>query len=238
MEPLEVIAHMATGVAHTLPWGISLDGILASELWHQTKTSFDLATPALDADNPPDLDLPLAVCSTPDASQWHWAATCGYPDPIPPQPDVHHWTGRVDHRHVEHLATGLPKTVSDRQGRYRARRMPLLTTPCRTLTWHAVGDLDQVTKLLADVHAIGKKRSQGEGRVLSWSITRAPHLDEFSAGHLSPAGTLGRPCPADCLTGRQILHGGLGLAALRPPSMHPSRMRDLHLPAPLEAPTP
>lgn len=235
MEPLVIIARMAGGVAHSLPWGIALDGILASELWHQTKPSLDLDTPALDVDNPPDLDLPLARCA-PTGDLWHWAATCAHPDPIPDHPDVHRWTGRVDHRHLEHLTTSLPKIVSDRQGRYRARRMPLLTTPCLTLTWYAVGDPDPIEDLLAGVHSIGKKRSQGEGRVLSWTVTPAPHLDEFTAGHLSPTGALGRPCPPACLTGREIATGGVGLAALRPPSMHPSRMHDLQLPAPLGVP--
>ena len=54
------------------------------------------------------------------------------------------WTGRVDARALEQVATELPKTVSQRQGRYRARRMPLLVTPTTSVTWQAVGDLDGV----------------------------------------------------------------------------------------------
>ena len=233
MIPLVITARMAGGVAHSLPWGISLDGILAAQLWHQVKPTLDLPSPALDADDPIDLDLPLARC-TPSAGPWHWAATCAWPDPIPELPDIHYWTGRVDHRHLEHLAATLPKVISDRQGRYRARRMPLLTTPCLTLTWHAVGDPDQIRPILADVRAIGKKRSQGEGRVLSWDVATDDGLEEFAAGHLSPTGTLGRPVPPACLEGHDdVATGGTGLAAIRPPSMHPSRMHELRLPAPL-----
>lgn len=230
MIPLTVTATMATGIAHSLPWGIALDGILAAALWQDLKPA--RTTPALDVDNPPDLDLPLARC-TPAEGPWHWAATCSWPDPLPGHSDVHHWTSRVDHRHLEHLTPSLPKVISDRQGRWKAYRMPLITYPCRTLTWTAVGDLEAITALLSQIPAIGKKRSQGEGQVLAWNVTPALHLDEFSAGHLTPTGELGRPTPARCLDGRRVPFSGQGLAAIRPPAMHPSRICELYLPAPV-----
>lgn len=230
MIPLRVTATMATGIAHSLPWGIALDGILAAAIWQDLKPENN-CTPALDVDDPPDLDLPLARC-TPATGPWHWAATCSWPDPAPTHPDVHYWTSRVDHRHLEHLTPALPKVISDRQGRWKAHRMPLITYPCRSLTWTAVGDPDAVRTLLNHIPAIGKKRSQGEGQVLAWDVAPAD-LDEFTAGHLTPAGQLGRPTPSACLTGRHIPTGGLGLAAIRPPSMHPSRMCELQLPAPV-----
>lgn len=225
---------MQTGIAHSSPWTPTLDGILAAELWHQLKPSLGLTEPALDNPDPPDLDLPLARC-TPTAGPWHWAATSGWPDPIPSSPDVHHWTGRLDHRHIEHLtAAALPKVLSDRQGRYRARRMPLITTPCRTLTWSAIGNPIQIRSLLDGITSIGKKRSQGEGVVLEWMITPRADLSAFEAAHLSPTGTLARPCPPACLQDNIVSHGGRGLAAVRPPSMHPSRMHELNLPAPIQ----
>lgn len=233
MIPITVTATMATGVAHTSPWGISLDGLLASELWHTRKAQDPPAEPALDAADPPDLDLPLARC-VPDADgPWHWAATCAWPDPIPTLPTVHTWTGRADHRALEHLTPALPKVLSDRQGRYRARCMPLLITNCATLTWSAIGDPDAITEILAGVIYIGKKRSQGEGRVLDWNVTPAPHLTPFAAAHLNPAGTLGRPTPPGCLTTHPELATPLGYVGVRPPHMHYSRMHELHLPAPI-----
>lgn len=232
MVPLIVTAEMGTGVAHTHPWGISLDGILAAELWARHKHTHPNLTPALDADDPPDLDLPLARCTPPDGL-WHWAATCAWPDPPPDHPEIHLWTGRLDHRSVEQLTCGLPRVVSDRQGRHRARCMPLMVTVCATLTWHAVGDPDAVRDLVASVPAIGKKRSQGEGRVLSWRVVEAPDMDVFTAAHLYPDGTLGRPTPAGCLTGHVIVDGGQGLVGVRPPSMHHSRMAEVRLPAPV-----
>lgn len=234
-QPLVVRAHLAAGIAQGAPWGIALDGLLAAELWAQQKAaSRDRGADhvrALDQPDPPDLDLPLARC-TPAVGPWHWAATCAYPDQPTARLDVHTWTGRVDRRPLEQVATALPRTVSDRQGRYRARRMPLLVSTSATVSWRAIGDPDAIRQLLEPIPSIGKKRSSGEGHVLRWDIQPAPHLDAFTAAHLHPDGTLGRPTPPACLTGHQVLvDGGRGRAGIRPPYMHPARQHDLHLPA-------
>ena len=39
MKPLTVRAHLAFGIAQAAPWGIALDGLLASELWARQKAS-------------------------------------------------------------------------------------------------------------------------------------------------------------------------------------------------------
>lgn len=233
-KPLRVRAHLAGGIAHAAPWGIALDGLLASELWSRSKTaareSGHAYQRALEQDDPPDLPLPLARCDSGDT--WHWAATCAHPDDLPGRVDVRSWMGRVDQRALEQASTWLPKTVSDRQGRYRARRMPLLVTPCRSVTWHAIGDVDAVTELLEGLDSIGKKRGSGEGHVLRWEITPAPDLDPYAAAHLHPDGTLGRPTPTGCMQEHAgVLDGGLGRAGIRPPYMHPARQQQLHLPA-------
>jgi len=242
MVPLRIRAHLASGIAQAAPWGIALDGLLAAELWADIKTtrrSNGHPTPGLlEVDDPEDLPLPLARCCRPESGLWHWAATCAYPEGKPQHlpPDVRHWTGRLDHRGVEQLTTGLPAVVSDRQGRYRARLMPLLVTPCAAVVWTAIGDPDRVQQILGGITAIGKKRSHGEGHVLAWEVTPAPELDPWRAAHLHPDRTLGRPTPAHCLTGHAgVTDGGRGTAGLRPPYMHPARQHTLHLPALLEA---
>ena len=235
MVPLQVRADLAAGIAQSAPWGIALDGLLASELWAEEKADHRdhgrSYVPALETEDPPDLDVPLARCQ-PTNGPWHWAATCGLPEQNPGRVDVRSWTGRVDTRALEQVATALPKTVSDRQGRYRARRMPLLVTPCRSLLWNAVGDADRIREILQNVVSIGKKRSSGEGHVLRWDVRPAPELDELTAGHLHPDGTLGRPISTSCrhLLG-EILDGGRGRAGIRPPYMHPARQHELYLPA-------
>lgn len=230
-QPLRVIAHMATGVACATPWGIALDGLLASELRAIQKQLLEGLgsdiTSAMDDANPPDLRLPLARCTI--SPQWHWAATCGFPEDPSIRPDVHTWTGRIDARHADHTSHYQPATVDQQRGRYKAHRMPLLVTPTRRLTWFAIGDAEAIQTLLEGITAIGKKRSQGEGHVLAWEVIPTP-LDDFTAAHCYPDGTLGRPTPPECLAGRSNLHTHLGSAGLRPPYMHPSRRAQLYLP--------
>lgn len=240
-RPLLIRAHLATGLAQASSWGIALDSLLAAELWSRRKLEIRAAggeTPSLhDTSYPEDIELPLARCTAAAGELWHWAATTAYPEGRPTDlpPDVHMWSGRVDHRAVEHLTSGLPSVVSDRQGRYRARRMPLLVTICRAVTWSCIGDPDTIHDLLAGLPAIGKKRSHGEGQVLGWEITNQPSVDDWAAGHLHPDGTLGRPTPDMCLEGHpSVVDGGLGTAGLRPPYMHRSRQHTLHLPVSLD----
>lgn len=230
-QPLRVTAHMASGFASANPWGIALDGLLASELRGIQKALLtglgQEVVGAMDSDDPPDLRLPLARCTL--SPTWHWAATCSLPSHPDLRPEVRMWTARVDARHLEQTTSYLPKVVSDRQGRYKAHRMPLLVTPATTLTWQAVGDIDAITDLLNGISAIGKKRSQGEGHVLAWEVT-ALDVDDFTAAHCHPDGTLGRPTPTECLATRPELRTHLGMAGLRPPYMHPSRRAQAYLP--------
>ncbi|SCC49340.1 MULTISPECIES: hypothetical protein [unclassified Gordonia (in: high G+C Gram-positive bacteria)] len=39
MVPLRVTAELPDGVCFGAPWGISLDGLLASVLWHRRKAA-------------------------------------------------------------------------------------------------------------------------------------------------------------------------------------------------------
>lgn len=231
-QPLRVTAILRHGIAHASPWTVALDGLLASQLWAQHKQSQPPGPAALDQANPPDMDLPLAKC-TADPTWWHWAATCGWPNHPSPNPEIRYWQTRLDHRHAEHTtAAPLPQIVSDSQGRWKAYWMPLPITVAHSLTWHAVGDAEAVQRLLEPITAIGKKRSQGEGRVSSWLVERDDTLDGFTASHLSPTGVLARPTPTACLANHPaIVDGGDGYAGIRPPHMHYSRRTDVRLPA-------
>jgi hypothetical protein len=243
--PVLVRARLAAGIAQAAPWGIALDSLLAAQLWSREKQRLHDAghtTEGLhDTDVPADLPLPLARCTMAagdDPQLWHWAATTAWPEGRPADlpPDVHTWTGRLDHRTAEQLTPDLPNVVSDRQGRYRARRMPLLVTVCQSVTWTAVGDVEAITDLLAPIRAIGKKRSSGEGHVIAWEITPLPGHDPWAAAHQHPNGSLGRPTPTACLSRTTPINdGGRGTAGIRPPYMHRHRQHDLHLPVSIDS---
>ena len=238
MIALQVHAHLAHGIAHGPPWAVSLDGIARRGTMGANRRPRP-APPAATCPAsthtryPADLDLPLAKCTRAGGDTWHWAATCAYPGTVTSMPQTRYWTGRADHRALGQLAARLPASISDRQGPYRARVMPLLVTPTRTVCWRAVGDPTRIRDVLFGIDAIGKKRSQGEGRVLRWEIEAMPEIDDWTAGHLHPDGALGRPVPEACLLGKgpRPRTGGRGLAGIRPPYMHPARRSNLILPA-------
>lgn len=236
MGPLRVRAHLASGIACAAPWGIALDGLLAAMVWEPIKAATRTAPGyqrAMDAEEPADLDLPLARC-TPTDGPWHWAATCAWAEGHGEVVDVRYWSARVDDRELEVAASALPRVVSARQGRYRAHRMPLLVTPTASVTWTCVGDAVAIADLLAGVGHIGKKRSAGEGRVLSFDVEAAPELTFHAAAHLHPDASLGRPTPPACVPGPDMVrHGGLASAGIRPPYVHHSRQHQLLLPAPV-----
>lgn len=231
-----VRARLASGVAHSTPWGISLDGLLASQIREDAKAAArDGGTdyPPYDPALPPDeLELPLARCEIDGGDDWHWAATFAHPEGEVPGPHVTYWTARPDQHALDHLSESLPAHVSERQGRYRSRIMPLPLTIARALVWRAVGDPDQIRDLLDPVIVVGRKRSSGHGHVLDWTITPEPDAEPWAYGHLHPDGTLGRSTPHSCLAGHpDITTGGGGQAGLRPPYMHPAMRRPVLLAA-------
>ena len=219
MVPLVIRAKMAAGVAHAVPWGTSLDGLLASEIRENMKAvSRDAGTdyPPYRIDTvPEDLELPLARC--PDgADRWHWAATFAYLEDEVPGPHVQYWSARPDQQALSQMAVELPSQVSERQGRYRSRVMPLPLTVCRTLVWRAVGDPAAVAALLEPIISIGKKCGSGHGHVLSWELIEHPAADSWAFAHLHPDGSLGRTIPAVCLhDGEKVRVGGKGWMGLR-----------------------
>ncbi|MDV7246390.1 MULTISPECIES: hypothetical protein [Rhodococcus] len=236
MVPLVIRAKLAAGVAHGVPWGISLDGLLASEIRENTKAAAREAGtdyPPYSLDTvPEDLDLPLARCTTGGDEHWHWAATFAYPEDEVPGPHVQYWSARPDQQALAHMSAALPALVSERQGRYRSRVMPLPLTICRNLVWRAVGDPAAVAELLAPIVSIGKKRGAGHGHVLSWTVDEHSDGGRWEFAHLHPDGSLGRTVPTACLRDHgEMRTGGEGPMGLRPPYMHPTRRSHVVLPA-------
>lgn len=241
MEPLQITAHLQAGVVFSAPWGIALDGLLAAQVHAKAKAELEEAggihTPVLELEDVADLALPLARCG--QGPDWHWAATCAWPGALEEGAEegrdleVRSWFSFPDHDMIERLVAELPRHVDDDRGRWRRYAMPQLVTTTPSLTWRAVGEAQAISDLLGQIHAIGKSRARGEGTVTCWQVEPAPDLDEWSAAHLHPDGTLGRPCPASCLAGhRPVPDSGPGWTGIRPPYLHPSRRRLLHRPLP------
>ncbi|WP_461666570.1 hypothetical protein [Gordonia sputi] len=229
--PLRVTAHLAHGLCSGRAWSVSLDGLLASVLWHRRKRAAELNGDYLTYDpahTPPDLDLPLARCTA--APVWHWQCTFAHLTPAAAHPDPRTRTSRTDHADLQRLCGIVPSTVSDARGHYRKRLIPAAATLTATATWNAVGHPDMIRDLLIDLTEIGKYRTSGEGRVTGWTV-EPTDLNVWSAGHEHTPGVLGRTTPDECLRGRShVIHGGRSRAGVRAPYTHPSRHTSAFLP--------
>lgn len=76
--------------------------------------------------------------------------------------------------------SGKPHNADFRKGRHKEYRMPLPMQSCLRWRAYAVGDIDEVERLLSQVRSLGKKRVQGHGIVLSWE---ASPVSSFSYAH-------------------------------------------------------
>ncbi|EUA38341.1 hypothetical protein I549_4316 [Mycobacterium avium subsp. avium 2285 (R)] len=238
MIALQITATTPHGVVLSRPWGVALDGLLASVLWHRRKWAARAAGVPFAYDHnefPEDLDLPLARCGDPDADpDWHWMAT--FADLYPrcdSGTDIRWRTSRTDRSRLQHLCTSIgSQAVSDSAGRYQRRVVPVIAHPVTTLTWRAVGDPERIADLLTDLPSIGKHRGVGEGLVSKWEVIETPEAPLWEAGHEHEPGVLGRTVPERCVHHRgELAVGALGAATVRPPYIHPASRTQAYAPA-------
>lgn len=230
MIALQITAITPHGIVLSRPWGVALDGLLASVVWHRRKWAARAAGHHLTyqpGEPPETLPLPLARCGDPDAdADWHWLATFADAHPRSQtitDPDIRWRTSRTDHHRLQQITPVIGRAaVSDKQGRYQRRIVPVTARPATHLTWRAVGDPDQIRDLLTDLSSIGKHTGVGEGQVTSWHITATPEIDDWSAGHEHEPGVLGRTAPPRCVEHTTINTGPPGTGSLRPPYLHPA----------------
>lgn len=243
MIALQITATTPHGIVLSRPWGVALDGLLASVLWHRRKWAAREAGHHLtyQPDAPQeDLPLPLARCGDPDHDDdWHWLATFADLHPrvqAVTEPDIRWRTSQTDHTRLQQLAPVIARAggggVSDRTGRYQRRVVPVMAHPATHLTWRAVGDPEAIRDLLTDLPAIGKHTGVGEGVITQWEVTETPEVAPWSAGHEHEPGILGRTTPPRCLDDCPTMATGpLGTGSLRPPYLHPGSRSTAYQPA-------
>lgn len=246
--PFIVTAYLQQGIAIDSLFGTALDGLLASQARNRAKATRArlIGTPVtgslldggLAAADPAVVELPLARCPLTTPETWHWLCSTAYPlqpdhTAMSGDLDVHHQHSRVRERVLEHVATRIPASLPPDSGRYRLRRLPVVTTPAYAVCWQAVGNPDLVLDLLDGLPSIGRRRGTGEGTVLRWQISPAPDVDPIRHGHTHPDGSLGRPSPRSCAEGIGLPADRTGTAGLRPPYWHRATQHAVVLPDPL-----
>lgn len=220
--PFSVTAHLPAGYSASDPWSPSLEGLLAYWMLREQlgEEAFALGSIGVDPMRVigPD-DLPLAVDRHEEA--WWWVASSPIVASVARFPRWFH--RRFDLAEAATYTAEAARTVNVKGGQfknYRIRREVVLTP---TLTWHAMGDPDEVRRLLRRCTHIGYGGAKGYGEVARWEVA-ADGADESLARTY-------RPLPAEAATLRGI--GGIPMRwGIRPPGRLPEHQILCMMPEP------
>lgn len=217
--PVEITARLRDGIVMDVPYVADLAGILHSRyrLEHKGSTPDDSMW-----DEPTVYDLPLARCVFPDG--WLWAASAAIPSStniIDPRTyyrrDDPAWASSYSERPI-------PVAVHPMRGPWRDVMMPNPTLVCDFVTWRAVGDPIAIERALKPLSHIGKRRSNGSGRVYEWLVETHDDIDDWLRWPYVSGQSIIRPCPA--AVARAVPHIQ-AWHSMRPPAWNPSTMAHL-----------
>ena len=164
-QPLKITAHLAT--PPVFYEGLPLDSLLSYSVVQNETGGIGLP----ESTQPYEINLPLATLwHCPETGLPLWDATQFFPvGENTAQPALWHKRGYKPHL-LKKKRNGTPHNARFREGRHKEYRMPLPLQSC--LQWEAYcrGNKKAITENIKCIHSIGKKRTQGFGRIASWEI--------------------------------------------------------------------
>ena len=214
--PLRVVLTLRPGSRLAGYDPLNLDNLLARAVVDEategrglpsTPQAYRLPAPLVCLWREPESGLPL------------WAAT-----PFTPMgesaPDISYWHKRAQPGRLTGTRSGQ-FAISSTAGRWMERRVPLPTVVATEWVADAEGDPQEVARLLSTLAWVGKRRSNGFGEVLAWSV------EPLSGFRLVRDGRLTRPLPAGAgaLLGTQKPEGEPAPIGWTPPQWKPDLFR-------------
>jgi hypothetical protein len=227
-EPLRITAQFRTNVICDR-W-LPLDGIL----WYQAhRLAFGPEQATVPGGSPGakrnGVHMPLKIINH-GTSDWYFACSWAQPQPWWFAEDTSYWNKRFDMKYSDLVDFGKRRgKVIVEQGKYRAYHMPVFPRVAQRAFWYCLGDRQEIEFLLSTMTNIGKKPSQGWGRVL-WTVE--PWDEDWSLWH---DGELMRGVPRNDALELIQKHGefkpfNLVNYGLRPAYYRPEHQRDLAIP--------
>ena len=162
--PIIITAELVTPILHAEQDRTHLDGILSAAAItdHPHPSGWDHVA---------IVPLPLDLAWVSPQGLPLWACT-----PLMPASDTHTSREYWHKRYPSHRAElGDKQSANTSAGRWREYRMPVQAQSVDRLYALAIGNHDEVQRLLDGVSHIGKKGSMGYGRVARWTVTPAAH---------------------------------------------------------------
>jgi len=165
VESLRIVAHLRNGYAAEDPWSPSIDGIIAYWLLReQLGDEMDLVP----RDQMRAVEgLPLGV-SRAGALWWY---DCSSPIVDEAGRHIRHFHRRFDAALAEPFLAPQKARINVQAGPTKQARLTTQTIICNKITWMAIGDGDEVARLLRRCSHVGRRRAAGNGRVVRWEVT-------------------------------------------------------------------
>ena len=166
-EPLKVTAQFRTNPICDAR--LPLDGLL----WYQAhRLALGPEQATLPGGNPGKnnkMHMPLKMIN-PGTPDWYFACSWAQPRQWWIGEGTDHWNKRFDSAFAELINFGKRRgKVIIEQGKYKAYHMPVFYKVAKQVHWYCVGDKIEIKQLLSTMTNVGKKTSQGWGRVL-WAV--------------------------------------------------------------------
>ncbi|KWT70746.1 hypothetical protein APY04_0807 [Hyphomicrobium sulfonivorans] len=167
MEPLIIRAELRHGYVSSDPWSPSIDGILAYVVMRERlgEEAFVTTAPKT-SDLRPVEGLPLEEIR--DGDVWWYA--CSSPAAVGKAAVRQVFFHRRFDDQAERFLPEKTGRVLTAAGPYKSSRLADMHTVCRALEWRAVGDRQDVERLLRSVTSVGGARGRGYGSVVAWDV--------------------------------------------------------------------
>lgn len=217
LEPLHVRAYLRTPVIADR-W-LPLDGVLLYQA-HRDKMGPRIVTIPGDYTCNGVSTLPLAI-EHPGRHNWYYR--CSWAQWSHDVEGCDYWNKRFDAKFAYLVDfQGKRGKVMIQKGQYKAYHMPVFYRAALWVEWWCVGDKAEIECLLSTVTHLGKKQTQGWGRVSQWQI--ASVAEDWSIWH---EGQLMRGIPAEEVTDQSVR---LAYYGIRPSYWKQSNQRPLAMP--------
>lgn len=219
--PLRVTAHLLNGAVYVPGEYVSLDGpllyaVTIERLGHRMFGDPPSKDQLAKETAEPDPAMPLAVYRAGD----DWCYACSIAEPGEHYgTSMTHWNKRIDDGLLVPMIQdgtvdmGRSTKIQINSAQYKSYHMPVWTEIVDRLVWHAIGDGDEVQRLLTEhVHHVGKGRGTGHGVVTGWEVEVVDGPEDRWLHRED--GSLARPVPVAML---DDYDGPTSQAPYRPP---------------------
>lgn len=162
---LQITAYMQSNIVcdDFLPF----DGILYYFACQQKYGFQEYTLPGIN----PKIDVILPLKRVNNKNEWFYSASWAYPlQAWFLSESVCNWTKSFDLNYSDLTKFKNKAKVENKKGKYKSYNMPVFYKVTDKIIWYVVGDKEEIASILQFAQSIGKKTSQGWGRVKKWAV--------------------------------------------------------------------